>query len=181
MPALRFLCPDRSFVRRRRPAASSPAGSGAPSLNDKNSVAMIPTPAPIRVLLVDDHEMFRTALRGILGRQGDIAVVGEGCSGTTAIAMLGTLEVDVVVMDISLPDISGVDATRELLRRHHQLGVVALSGYDGVQYVRAMRAAGALGYVVKTAAPDELAEAIRAAAAGVVFIGSQVDGRAAFL
>jgi two-component system response regulator NreC len=124
----------------------------------------------IRLLLVDDHEVVRTGLRMLLESQSDIKILGEANTGAEAIQMAGKLNPDVVVMDITLPDITGIEATRRLKERHPEISVVALTIHEDEQYFFEMLQAGASGYVPKRAAPEDLISAIRAAFAGEIYL-----------
>lgn len=124
----------------------------------------------IRVLLVDDHTMFREALRAMLAKERGIEVVGELGDGAKVEEAVARLAPEVVVMDVSMPTVNGIDATRGLLARHPQLRVVALSGFSYRQFVMGMMEAGAIAYVVKSAAGEQLVQAINSAAKGKVFL-----------
>lgn len=129
------------------------------------------TPRVIRVLLVDDHALLLESMRRLLDRQKDIVVIGTSQDARSAIAAVTAYGPEVVVMDISLPDCSGMTATRDILSVAPATKVVALSGFNEEAYVRAMIDAGAVAYVMKTEAVDELADAIRRVAAGETFFG----------
>ena len=124
----------------------------------------------ITVLLVDDHEIFRDGLRSMLAKQTDIEVVGEAENGREALEAVSSLQPTVVVMDISMPDYNGVDATREIVANHPHIRVVALSMHSESRYISEMLAAGASGYLLKDCAFDELATAIRTVFAGRTFV-----------
>jgi two-component system, NarL family, response regulator NreC len=117
----------------------------------------------IRLLLVDDHEMVRTGLRMLLESQNDLVIVGEANNGAQAIQMVAECNPDIVIMDITLPDISGIEATRRIKEIYPQVSVIALTIHEDEQYFFEMLQAGASGYVPKRAAPDDLINAIRAA------------------
>lgn len=123
-----------------------------------------------RVLLVDDHGMFREALRGLLDREPSIEVVGEVGDGSDVVEAVDRLLPDVVVMDINLPHINGIEATRAVVARHPQVRVVALSAHGYKQFVMQMLDAGATAYVVKSAAGDQLVQAIASVAQGRTFL-----------
>jgi two-component system response regulator NreC len=124
----------------------------------------------IRILLVDDHQVVRSGLRMLLGNESDVAIVGETGTAHEAIASVEKLRPNVVLMDIGLPDMSGIDATREIKRLYPDVAVVALTIHEDEEYFFKMLDAGAGGYVPKRAAPDELLTAIRAAARGEVYL-----------
>ncbi len=124
----------------------------------------------IRLLLVDDHQVVRSGLRMLLSNETDVEIVGEAGTANAALEAVRLLKPDVVLMDIGLPDLSGIDATREIKRTDPQVAVVALTIHEDEEYFFKMLEAGANGYVPKRAAPDELLTAIRAAAAGEVYL-----------
>lgn len=120
----------------------------------------------IRVLLADDHGLVRTGLSSLLGTAADIEVVGEAADGAQAVALVTSTRPDVVLMDLSMPVMDGVSATRAVRRQHPEIRVVVLSSFADQGRVRDAVAAGATGYVLKDCTPDELRSAIRAAAEG---------------
>ncbi len=124
----------------------------------------------IRLLLVDDHAVVRVGLRMMLQSEADIEILGEAGSAAEAIEAAGRLSPDLILMDIGLPDMSGIDATREIKKRFPKIVVVALTIHEDQEYFFKMLEAGASGYVPKRAAPDELLTAIRSAAAGEVYL-----------
>lgn len=124
----------------------------------------------IRVLLVDDHTMLRQALRIMLDKEPGIEVVGELGHGALVTRTVGELKPDVVVMDISMPTVNGIEATRALLDQHPEVRVVVLSAYNYKQFVMEMMDAGATAYVVKSAAGEQLVNAINSAAQGKTFL-----------
>jgi two-component system response regulator NreC len=124
----------------------------------------------IRLLLVDDHQVVRSGLRMLLGDEADVSIVAEAGTAREAIQAVAEARPDVVLMDIGLPDKSGIEATREIKRTHPQVAVVALTIHEDEEYFFKMLEAGAGGYVPKRAAPDELLTAIRAAAKGEVYL-----------
>jgi two-component system response regulator NreC len=121
-------------------------------------------------MLVDDHEVVRSGLRMLLEGEPDVEIVGEFGLAKDALASLERLKPDVVVMDIGLPDLSGIDATTEVKRLSEEIAVVALTIHEDEEYFFKMLDAGASGYVPKRAAPEELLTAIRAAAVGEVYL-----------
>lgn len=128
----------------------------------------------IRVIVADDHRMFREALRGPLGAEADIDIIGEAGTGVDALAALDQAYPDILVLDIGLGDINGIEVARTAIRRHPALRIVALSGFAERIYVEEMLKAGASGYVVKSAGTDELISAIRAVAAGHRFLSPEL-------
>ena len=130
----------------------------------------------IRVLLVDDHKMMRDGLRGLLDGVPDIEVVGEAADGRSALDLVRTLLPDVVVMDIGMADLNGIEATRRIRHEYERVKVVALSTHADKRYVHHMLEAGACGYVLKIAAHDELLRAIRAASIGKTYLSPDIAG-----
>jgi two-component system response regulator NreC len=128
----------------------------------------------IRVLIADDHRLVRAGIRSLLEGHADIEVVGEASSGWEAIKLATQLEPDVVLMDIAMGDLSGLEATREIRERVPQVNVLALTMHDREEYFFAMLEAGALGYVLKESEPDELLAAIRAVHRGEAFLSPYV-------
>jgi two-component system response regulator NreC len=124
----------------------------------------------IRLMLVDDHEVVRSGLRMLLQSQPDIIIVGEAGTGLEAIERVAEVQPDVVVMDITLPDISGIEATRRIKVRYPHTAVVALTIHEDEQYFFEMLQAGASGYIPKRAAPDDLIYAIRSAYANEIYL-----------
>lgn len=124
----------------------------------------------IRVLLVDDHGVVRVGLRMLLEGEEDIDICGEASSGKEAIEQTDALEPNVILMDIGLPDMTGIEATRKIKETHPNIAVVALTIHEDEEYFFKMLEAGANGYVPKKAAPEELLTAIRAAYVGEVYL-----------
>jgi DNA-binding NarL/FixJ family response regulator len=120
----------------------------------------------IRLMLVDDHPLVRAGLSSMLGAATDITVVGEAADGAQAVKVAERFEPDVVLMDLSMPVMDGVAATRALLAGNPDIRVVVLSSFFDRARVRDAIAAGAKGYVLKDSTPDEVLSAIRTAAAG---------------
>lgn len=125
---------------------------------------------PIQVLLVDDHTMFREALSLMLNQENEVHVVGELGNATELNATVERLKPDVVVMDISMPSVNGMVATRQLRAQFPQVQVVALSAFNYKKFVMEMMEAGAIAYVVKSAAGEQLLRAIQSAAQGKTFL-----------
>lgn len=123
-----------------------------------------------RLLLVDDHAVVRSGLRMLLSAESDVEVVGEASTAQEAIDEAQAISPDVILMDIGLPDMSGIEATREIKKRLPKVSVVALTIHEDEEYFFKMLEAGASAYVPKRAAPEELLTAIRAAAAGEVYL-----------
>jgi len=124
----------------------------------------------VRLLLVDDHEVVRSGLRMLLDSEQDMQIVGEAGTAEEALRAVQELEPDVVLMDIGLPDLSGIEAAARIREIRPQVAVVALTIHEDKEYFFRMLDAGASGYVPKRAAPEELLTAIRAAAKGEVYL-----------
>src|SRR5574340_1056014 len=124
----------------------------------------------IRLLLVDDHAVVRSGLKMLLEGQQDVEIVGEAATAAEAMAATGQVNPDVILMDIGLPDKSGIEATREIKANYPGVFIVALTIHEDEEYFFNMLNAGASGYVPKRAAPEELLTAIRAAAGGEVYL-----------
>jgi DNA-binding NarL/FixJ family response regulator len=131
----------------------------------------------IRVLIADDHPLFREGMRGRLDRAGDVEVVGEAASGDEAVEMARELEPDVVLMDIKMPGLSGIEATREVLRARPQTGVLVLTMFEDDASVFAAMRAGAKGYLLKDTGGEGVLHAIRAVACGEAVFGPGVAER----
>jgi DNA-binding NarL/FixJ family response regulator len=133
--------------------------------------------AVLRILLADDHSFIREGLKGLIAKQHDMEVVGEAEDGELAVWHAGDCSPDVVVMDISMPRMNGVLATKEIKRVCPHTQVLALSMHEDVTYLRALIEAGASGYILKRSAPQELIRAIRHVAAGETYLDPAVAGR----
>jgi DNA-binding NarL/FixJ family response regulator len=116
----------------------------------------------IRVLLADDHTILRDGIRALLEDQADMEVIGEAEDGQSTVKMAAQLQPDVVVMDIAMPLLNGLEATRQIQRDFPQVKVLILTMHENEEYIRQVLAAGALGYVLKDAAARDLLGAIRA-------------------
>lgn len=133
--------------------------------------------AKIRVLLVDDHAGMRDALRTFINSEPDLAVVGEAADGNSALDVFKRTTPDVVLMDGSMPGKNGIEVTRELRQLQPAVRVIGLTLYESSTYLEDMITAGAKGYVLKTAAPTNVAEAIRAVAAGKTYFDENIPRR----
>ncbi len=116
----------------------------------------------IRVLLADDHTILRDGIRALLEDEPDMEVVGEAEDGHTAVKMANQLKPDVVIMDIAMPLLNGLEATRQIKRDQSQINVLILTMHENEEYIRQVLATGAMGYILKDAAARELLGAIRA-------------------
>ena len=130
----------------------------------------------IRVLLVDDHRLVRSGLTSLLGTAADIEIVGEAADGAQAVTVVLELEPDVVLMDLSMPVMDGVSATRKILIDRPTTKIVMLSSFSDRARVRDAIAAGAIGYVLKDCTTEELLTAVRSAAQGHAPLDPRVAG-----
>jgi DNA-binding NarL/FixJ family response regulator len=130
--------------------------------------------AKIRVLLVDDHTILRQGLKALLALSDDIEVIGEAGDGNDAISNIQKLHPDVVVMDMAMPGMDGLESTRRITRDHPQTKVLVLSQHDDERYILPVLRAGAMGYVLKRAAGEELVLAIRAVNHGESYLQSSI-------
>jgi len=128
----------------------------------------------IKIVVVDDHKITRDGLCALIGKHPGMEVVGESGDGRSAVKLAGNLKPDVVVMDICMPDLNGVDATRQIIQQCPGMKIIALTMYSDKRYVEGMLKAGVSGYLLKDCAFDELAKAIVAVAAGQSYISSQI-------
>lgn len=124
----------------------------------------------IRLLLVDDHEIVRAGLRMLFSAEPEVEIVGEASSGEEAVSSVQAQEPDVVLMDVAMPGIGGIEATRRIKAIRPQVAVLALTMHEDEEYFFEMLAAGASGYVPKRAAPDDLMSAIHIVRQGDVYI-----------
>jgi DNA-binding NarL/FixJ family response regulator len=132
---------------------------------------------PVRVLIVDDHASFRSGLRALLGTAGDLAVVGEAGDGREAVAAAHALHPDVILMDVTMPGVDGIEATRRIVDAAPHVAILVLTmGADDESVFAAVRA-GARGYVLKGAQRTELLRAIRSVAAGEAIFGPGIARR----
>jgi DNA-binding NarL/FixJ family response regulator len=128
----------------------------------------------IRVLLADDHRIVRDGLRTLITKQEDMDVVGEAEDGRSAIELTKKLLPDVVIMDVTMPDMNGITATRKIIEEIQSVKVIALSMHSDRRFVSGMMDAGALGYLLKDCAFEELADAIRTVYSNERYLSAQV-------
>ena len=126
--------------------------------------------ARIKVVVADDHAIVREGVRMILAREQDIEVVGEAGDGQQALDLVASLRPQVVIMDISMPGMGGIEATQRLKAKHPEVQVLALTMHEDETYVFQLLRAGAAGYVLKRAAAQDLVQGVRAAAKGEAFL-----------
>jgi two-component system response regulator NreC len=128
----------------------------------------------IRIILADDHKLMREGLKSLLNQQQDITVIAQADTGREAVQMAEEMVPDVVVMDVSMPDLNGIDATRQIISRVPKTRVIGLSMHSDRQFVVEMIRAGAAGYMVKDSAFEELATAIRTVVRGLTYIAPKI-------
>lgn len=132
---------------------------------------------PLRIMIADDHPVFRFGLRALLQAEDGLAVVGEATTGEEAIALATALQPDVVLMDINMPDVNGIEATRRILDLSPGIGVLIITMFEDDTSVFAAMRAGARGYLLKGAAGEETVRAIRAVADGEAIFSPSVARR----
>lgn len=120
----------------------------------------------IRVVLADDHPVVRAGIRNLLEKAADIEVVGEAQTGNEALQLVKTLQPDVLLLDMELPDLSGAEVARQLNEAHLSTHILVLSAYDDKEYILGLLANGAAGYLTKEEAPEVIVEAVRGVAQG---------------
>ena len=129
----------------------------------------------IRILLADDHAVVRQGFRMILGAQADLEIVGEAGNGREAVELAASLRPDVVVMDVTMPELNGIEATRRLTADNPHIRVVALSMHKDSVYVREILRAGARGYLLKDSVAEDLVAAVRAVAGGEGYLSPAIS------
>jgi len=132
---------------------------------------------PIRVLIVDDHPVVRDGLRGMFSGEPGFEVAGEAADGGEAVALAQSLQPDVILMDLHMPNVDGVSAIRQLAEQGSEARVLVLTTYDQDSYVLPAIEAGATGYLLKDAPREELLRAVRAVAQGETILSPSVAGR----
>ena len=133
--------------------------------------------SPIRILIADDHALFREGLGALFLSVPDTEVVGEAATGEEAVARAADLQPDVVLMDIQMPSINGIEATRRIVRDSPHIGVIVVTMFEDDDSVFAAMRAGARGYVLKGADQDEILKVIRAVASGEAHFGPKIAVR----
>ena len=129
----------------------------------------------IRVLLVDDHIFFRQCLRSQLEKRPDIEIIGEANDGRIAVELVRKLLPDIVIMDVCMPNLNGIEATHHIRNEFAQVKIIALSSYCNIVYVAGMFKAGASDYMLKDCTSDELVESIRAVSSGETYLCPKVN------
>jgi DNA-binding NarL/FixJ family response regulator len=132
---------------------------------------------PIRILIADDHQLFRDGLKGLLNSAADIDLVGEAASGEEAIRLASSLGPDLILMDLQMPGVNGIEATRQIVQELPQVKVLMLTMFDDDQSVFSAMRAGARGYVLKGIKHDQMLRAVRAAASGEAIFSPGIASR----
>lgn len=132
---------------------------------------------PVRILIVDDHTLFRDGVRAILKAVPDFEIVGEAATGEEAIGKVTTLTPDIILMDIQMPDMNGVEATQKILQEHPEMGIIILTMLEDDDSLFSALRAGARGYVLKGADKAEMVKSIRAVANGEALFGPAIANR----
>jgi len=135
--------------------------------------------APLRILIADDHAIVRQGLKLLIDSQPDMTVVAEAADGDTVLERAGAVHPDIVIMDISMPGMNGLVATRTLKQRQPNITIVALTRHEDNTYVEELLRAGASGYVLKQSAPTEFLQAVRAVAAGGIYLDPAMTSQVA--
>jgi DNA-binding NarL/FixJ family response regulator len=135
------------------------------------------TDGTIRVVIVDDHSLFRQGLEAVLASADDVAVVGQAADGRVAVDVVADTEPDVVLMDLQLPELSGLEATKDILAAQPHTAVLVLTMFEDDATVHAAIAAGAVGYLLKGADGEDILAAVRSAAAGQAVFGAALAQR----
>jgi DNA-binding NarL/FixJ family response regulator len=130
----------------------------------------------IRILLADDHKITRQGLRSLLEKQPDMEVVAEAEEGRTAVRLVRELLPDVVIMDVTMPDLNGIEATRQIIGKFGDIKIIALSMHSDTLFVSEMLKSGASGYLLKDCAFEELARAIRTVVANKTYLSPSISG-----
>jgi len=131
----------------------------------------------LRIFLADDHVVMREGLRSLVNAQSDMNVVGEAGSGRVALLQAREMQPDVVIMDVSMPDMNGIQVTERLKRACQKIMVLILTAHDDGGYLRQLLEVGASGYLLKKAAADDLIKAIRVVADGGVYLDPSLAGK----
>jgi DNA-binding NarL/FixJ family response regulator len=137
------------------------------------------TDRPIRVVVADDHPVFRSGLRTLVQENAALDFAGEAADGEQAVRVCEEQRPDVILMDVRMPGVSGIDATRRIVSSHPDAGILMLTMLEDDTSVLAAMRAGARGYILKGAAPDEIVRAIVAVAAGEIIFGAAIAARMA--
>ncbi|OGV67048.1 MAG: DNA-binding response regulator, partial [Lentisphaerae bacterium RIFOXYC12_FULL_60_16] len=128
----------------------------------------------VRLLLADDHEMMREGLKALIGKESGMEIVGEAKNGQETLSLAKKVGAHIVVMDVAMPDLNGIEATRKLIKLNPNIKVVALSGHANREFVREMLKAGASAYVLKSRAYEEFVRAIREVMDGKKYLSPEI-------
>lgn len=132
----------------------------------------------IKIMLADDHHIVRQGLRALLAEYEDLEVIGEAEDGFKAVRLARDIKPDVIIMDIKMPGMSGIEATREIIAENPQMKIIALSMHSERQFISKMLEVGASGYLLKDCAFEELVTAIRNAVAGQTYLSGRLENPA---
>ena len=155
------------------PAATNPAALDPASV----PAAVGPAPAQTRIMLVDDQSLLRMGFRMVLEAEDDFTVVAEAGDGATAVRLAASMQPDVILMDVRMPGVDGIEATRLITAAHPQIRIIILTTFDLDEYAFGGLKAGARGFLLKDAQPSELTAAIRAVASGEASVSPRVTRR----
>ncbi len=129
----------------------------------------------ITLVLADDHQLFRLGLKQLIERQSELKVVGEAATGLEAVSVVRDVQPDIVLMDISMPDLNGIEATRRIVENGGTCRVIILSMHSDRRYIHEALRAGAKGYLLKDAAPEELVRAVQRVMRGQFYLSAQIN------
>lgn len=129
----------------------------------------------ITLVLADDHQLFRLGLKQLIERQSELKVVGEAATGLEAVSIVRDVQPDIVLMDISMPDLNGIEATRRIVENGGTCRVIILSMHSDRRYIHEALRAGAKGYLLKDAAPEELVRAVQRVMRGQFYLSAQIN------
>ncbi len=142
-----------------------------------NSEFQIPSSELVRVLIADDHTLFRDGLRALFASRADTEVVGEAADGQTTVALAEELQPDIILMDIQMPGLNGIEATRRIISASPHIGIIVVTMFEDDDSVFAAMRAGARGYVLKGAGQEEMLRTIHAVARGEALFGPAIAAR----
>lgn len=134
------------------------------------------TPMGIKILLADDHKILRDGLKNVIEKNAGMRVIGEAENGRQAMKLCRKLEPDIVVMDVAMPGLNGIEATSQIVAENEDCKVIALSMYSDKRFVKGMLKAGAFGYILKDAASEELIHAIKSVSANQKYLCQKISG-----